>query len=101
MGPKLYTLAEIADELRYGGSDRERSVRRLFARHGVSMVRRDRFFVTERQYTALLEAMTCSQSAGVAVSITCVARSASGARNASSKSIDGDDLVRLELSCVG
>ena len=65
---KLYTLAEIADHLRYTGCDRERSVRRLFDRYGVPVLRRDRstFLVTEKQLASLLEAMECSPSENAA-----------------------------------
>jgi hypothetical protein len=47
--PKLFTLDEVAETLRYVGTDRERSVRRAFTRHGISILRRDRgtFLVTE------------------------------------------------------
>ena len=52
---KLHTLAEVAEELRYTGRDRERSVRRLFNRHGIALLRRDRgtFLVTDQQLAAL------------------------------------------------
>ncbi len=49
--PSLLSLAVIADRLHYAGSDRERSVRRLFARHEIPIIRRGRgvYFVTELQ----------------------------------------------------
>src|SRR5262245_35768505 len=52
----LLPLAVVADRLCYTGSDRERSVRRLFLRHGVPFIRRGRgaFFVTELQYASTL-----------------------------------------------
>ena len=83
----LYDLSEIADALHYTGADRERSVRRIFARHGIAILRRDRrtFLVTEQQYAALLEAIKCSPSAGEADSGTSVVRSVSVAKAASSK----------------
>ena len=54
----LLTLTEIADKLHYVGTDRERSVRRLFVKNGVPFIRRGRgvYFATERQYEALIEA---------------------------------------------
>jgi len=84
----LHTLTEIADLLRYTGNDRERSVRRLFQRYGVSIMRRDRgtFLATDQQLAALLEAMKCSQSANAAKSGTAAARSVSVGAPASSKS---------------
>ena len=61
---KLMTLTEIADALRYEGADRERSVRRLFERHNIPLLRRDRntFLATEDQFAAILEVMKCSPS---------------------------------------
>jgi hypothetical protein len=84
---KLYTLAEVADDLRYSGRDRERSVRRLFLRYGVPILRRDRgtFLITDQQLTALVDAMKCSPSENVVVFGTSVARSASVAKPVASK----------------
>src|SRR5262245_59015811 len=85
----LLTLETIAERLHYTGSDRERSVRRLFAQHRVPIIRRGRsaHFVTEQQYAALLEALTtCSHSEGAVQNSTSVARSVSGARRATSQS---------------
>ncbi len=64
MTARPLTLSEVADLLRYDGKDRERSVRRLFRKYGVSIIRRDRntFLVLPNQYKALMEAMTCSPS---------------------------------------
>jgi integrase len=65
----MLTLATVAERLHCDGRDRERSVRRLFERHGVCMIRRGRraYFVTEGQYAELIEKMTvCSQSGGEA-----------------------------------
>jgi hypothetical protein len=55
---ELYTLDEAADYLRYRGRDRQRSVRRLFQRHRIPLLRRDRgtFLVSAQQPAALLEA---------------------------------------------
>jgi hypothetical protein len=88
--PPLLSLAIIADRLQYAGSDRERSVRRLFARHHVPLKLRGRiYFATEDLYHALLEAMTtCPSPSESAASIsTRVARSVSGGKRESSKSI--------------
>jgi hypothetical protein len=84
---KLYTLAEIAYELRYSGRDHERSVRRLFQRFGIQILRRDRgtFLVTEHQLAALVDAMKCSPSENVVAFGTSVARSASVAKPVASK----------------
>jgi hypothetical protein len=85
----LLPLGAIADRLNYVGRDRERSVRRLFAKLGVPIVKRSRgvYFVTEEQYEALIEAMTCSPSEGAAKISICAGRSVSGAKNGSSRSI--------------
>jgi|SRR5262245_22510940 hypothetical protein len=86
----LLTLTEIADKLHYVGTDRERSVRRLFVKHGVPFIRRGRgvYFATERQYEALIEAMTtCSTLGGAAKTSTSGGRSVSGAKRGSSRSI--------------
>ena len=86
----LLPLTTIADRLHYDGTDRERSVRRLFVKHGVPFIRRGRgvYFATEQQYEALIEAMTtCSTSGGAAKTFTSGGRSVSGAKRGSSKSI--------------
>ncbi len=64
MTARPLTLSEVADLLRYDGKDRERSVRRLFRKYGVSIIRRDRntFLVLPEQYKALMEKMTCLPS---------------------------------------
>src|SRR6516164_6610342 len=86
--PNLYTLDEVAGHLRYEGRDRERSVRRLFQRHRIPLVRRDRgtFLVSDGELAALVEAMKCSPSESAAGSTTSAARSASVAKPAGSKS---------------
>src|SRR6266446_837475 len=85
---KLFTIAEVADLLRYTGRDRERSVRRLFERCRIPLLRRDRgtFLATEEQVEGLLEAMKCSPSESAAGSTTSVGRSGSVAKPAGSKS---------------
>ena len=86
----LLPLTTIADRLHYVGIDRERSVRRLFAKYSVPIVKRGRgsYFVTEQQYEALIEAMTiCSTSGGAAKISTSVGRSVWVAKRGSSKSI--------------
>jgi hypothetical protein len=62
--PQTFTLLDLADALHYTGSDRERSVRRLFDRHGISLLRLDRrtFRATGEQVAALMEAMKYSRS---------------------------------------
>ena len=72
----FFTLGEIADEFRYTGRDRERSVRRLFLRLGIPLLRRDRatFLVTEEQRSSLIEAMKCSPYADAEKSGTSGAR---------------------------
>jgi hypothetical protein len=85
----LVPLEVVADRLCYTGSDRERSVRRLFSRHGVPIIRRGRgiYFVTELQYAALIEAMTTfSPSGSAAKNSTSGGRSGWGGKRASSKS---------------
>ena len=74
---RLLTLTEVADILRYEGKDRERSVRRLFDRLGVPMLRRDRntYLVTEQQLDTIRKAITCSQSENEAGFTTAAARS--------------------------
>jgi hypothetical protein len=86
----MLPLATIAERLHYNGCDWERSVRRLFQRHGVPMIKRGRgaYFVTEAQYAELIEKMTtCSASGAEAKrkSGTSAARSVSGARRVSSQ----------------
>ena len=85
---RLYTLAEVADDLRYEGKDRERSVRRLFDRLGVPMLRRDRntYLVTEQQLDTIRKAITCSQSENEADFIIAAARSVSVKRPGKLKS---------------
>src|SRR6516165_3676956 len=88
-GSELCRLSTIADRLHYMGRDRERSVRRLFERHRVSIIKRSRgaYFVTEAQYAELIEKMTtCSQSGAEARTSTSVGRSVSGRKRASSRS---------------
>jgi len=90
MSVVLLPLTTIADRLQYAGKDRVRSVRRLFARHDIPIIKRSRgaYFTTEQQYTALIEAMIkCSPSASAANSSTSVARSVSAGKRASSKNI--------------
>jgi hypothetical protein len=84
-----HTLAEIAARLRIPGRDKERTVRRLFERHHIGILRLNHrtFLVTPRQFAALLDAMTCSPSEGAAKSTTSEARSALVVRRASSKNI--------------
>ena len=92
----LLTLTTVANRLHYLGRDRERSVRRLFAQHGVSMIRRGRraYFVTECQYTALIEKLTtCLPSGAEARTTTSVVRSVSGGKRASSKSILAEQIA--------
>jgi hypothetical protein len=98
--PPLLSLAIIADRLQYAGSDRERSVRRLFERHEIPIIRRGRgaYFATERQYAALLEAMTtCSHSGkgSTAKSSTSAVRSVSGARRESSQNILAEQIAAI------
>lgn len=85
----MLPLATIAERLHYSGRDWERSVRRLFQRHDVSMIRRGRgaYFVTEAQYAELIEKITtCSRSGVEAKTSTSVVRSVSGGKRASSRS---------------
>jgi len=100
----LLSLATIAERLHYSGRDRVRSVRRLFARHGVSMIRRGRaaYFVTEDQYAELIEKMTiCSPSGSGANTSTFAVRSVSGRRSASSKSILAEQIAATMLKRTG
>src|SRR5215469_2630295 len=95
-GSAMLTLATVADRLHYTGRDRERSVRRLFALQGVSMIRRGRrvYFVTEWQYAELIEKMTtCSPSGNGANTSTCAVRSVSGGKRASSKNILAEQIA--------
>ena len=93
---KVYELSEIAEILHYTGRDRERSVRRVFKRHGIPILRRDRntFLATEQQLNALLEVMKCSAPAAAGGSGTSVARSVSVAKPASSKSTLRDAIAK-------
>ena len=54
----MHSLATIAARLHYSGRDRERSVRRLFARHRVPIIKRGRgaYFVSDAQFTELIDA---------------------------------------------
>lgn len=83
----LYTMEELADELRYTGADRVRSVRRLFQRYSIPILRRDRgtFLATDAMVAALLEAMKCSPSENGDRSGISVERSVSVVRSAGSK----------------
>src|SRR6476646_9370584 len=95
-GASLIPLRTIAERLHYNGRDRERSVRRLFARHGVPMIRRGRgvYLVTEGLYVELIEKMTtCSPSGSGANTGTSAVRSESGGKRASSKSILAERLA--------
>jgi hypothetical protein len=91
---KLFTLDEVATTLRYIGTDRERSVRSLFRRHGITILRRDHdtwLVVTEAQLAMLMEALDqCSRSeSDAAASITSAERSASAAPRESSTNKHG------------
>jgi hypothetical protein len=93
---ELMEFATIADRLHIDGKDRERSVRRLFARYKVKFIKRGRggYLASEDQFKALIEAMTiCSPSEDAARNSTSVVRSVSGARRASSKSILQDAIA--------
>src|SRR5262249_32670598 len=74
---RMLSLTTIAQRLHYGGRDRKRSVRRLFARLGVPMIRRGRgvYFVTDQQYAQLIEKMTCLPSGSAANISTSAVRS--------------------------
>jgi hypothetical protein len=92
----MLPLATIAERLHYSGRDWERSVRHLFRRHDVPMIKRGRgaYFVTEGQYAELIEKMTtCSRSDAEANISTSAARSVSGGRRTSSKNILADRLA--------
>src|SRR5262249_54690238 len=92
----IVPLATIAERLHYSGRDQERSVRRLFQRHGVPMIKRGRgaYFVTEAQYAELIEKMTtCSRSGVEANTSTSAVRSVSGRKGVSSKNILAERLA--------
>ena len=94
----LLTLTTVANRLHYLGRDRERSVRRLFAQHGVSMIKRGRraYFITEWQYAALIEKMTtCLPSGAEARTTTSEVRSVSGRKRGSSKSILAEQIAAM------
>lgn len=57
MSVVLLPLTTIADRLQYSGKDRVRSVRRLFARHDIPIIKRSRgaYFTTEQQREAAYE----------------------------------------------
>ena len=84
----LLSFATIAERLHYTGVDAERSVRRLFDKHGVPFIRRGGgvYFATEQQFNLLLESMTCSRSGDAENTSISAGRSVSGAKPASSKS---------------
>ena len=86
---RLRTLKEVADDLHYRGIDRERSVRRLFARMGIKILRPSRgiYLVTDLQFEQLIEAMTCLPCGSAEEIGTSVVRSVSGAKRESSKNI--------------
>jgi len=93
---ELLPLSTIADRLHYTGRDRERSVRRLFVRHRVPIIKRGRgaYLVTEGQFAKLIEKMTTCLPSGVeAKTSISVARSVSGAKRASSKSILAEQIA--------
>ena len=94
-GNEFLTLAEVAELLRYAGKDRERSVRRLFARHRISLVRRDRgtFLVTPDQLRRLIEALECSPSESAEDIFMSVERSVSVRKRKSSRSTLRDAIV--------
>src|SRR6516165_8036627 len=101
---ELYPLSTIADRLHYMGRDRERSVRRLFERLRVPMIKRSRgaYFVTEAQYAELIEKMTtCSRSGVEAKTSISVARSVSGAKHASLKSILAEQIAVTMQKPIG
>ena len=92
----MHSLATIAEKLQYSGRDRERSVRRLFARHRVPIIKRGRgaYFVSDAQFAELIEKMTtCLPSGAEATTSTSVARSVSGGKRASSKSILAEQIA--------
>src|SRR4051812_19902669 len=88
--PDLLTLAVVAERLGYAGRDRDRSVRRLFDRHGVPIIRCGRgvYWVTEALYQELLGRMTtCSRSGNAENTSTSAVRSVSARKRESSQSI--------------
>jgi hypothetical protein len=90
LAANLLTVDDVADRLHFAGLNRNRWFQRLFMRHGVQFIRRGKgvYFVTERQYAALIEAMTtCSQSESAANTSTSAVRSVSGGKRASSRNI--------------
>ena len=88
MPERLIELEEIARRLKFDGTDLRRSVRRVFDRHHVPLIKRGRnnFFATEAQYALLMERMECLQSEKKANGTTVEARSVSGRRSRGSKS---------------
>jgi hypothetical protein len=93
---EMLALATIAERLHYSGRDRERSVRRLFQRRGVPMIKRGRgaYFVTESQYAELIEKITtCSRSDAEANTSMSAVRSVLGGKRTSSKNILADRLA--------
>ena len=93
---KMLPLATIAETLHYSGRDRERSVRRLFARHRVPIIKRGRgaYFVTEAQFAELIEKMTTCLPSGVeAKTSTSAVRSVSGVKRESSKNILAEQIA--------
>ena len=103
MALKLHTLAEVADDLRYTGTDRERSVRRLFQRYRIPILRRDRgtFLATDQQLAARLEAMKCSPSESAVESGTSVARSVLVVKPVASKSTLRDAISEQMQKATG
>jgi hypothetical protein len=98
---ELCPLSVIAERLHFMGPDRERSVRRLFERHRVSIIKRGPgvYFATAAQYAELIEKMTtCSQSGVEAKTSISVARSVSGGKRASSKSILAERIAATTLT---
>jgi hypothetical protein len=102
---KLFTLDEVATILRYIGTDRERSVRGLFRRHGITILRRDHdtWLVTEAHLATLMEALDqCSRlESDAAASITSAERSASAAPRESSTKQARDLIAERMLKRTG
>src|SRR4051812_12108465 len=88
-------LETIADRLQYHGCDRVRSVRRLFAKHRMPVIKRGRgaYATTEQTFAALIEAMTCSPSESAANISTSAVRSVSAKKCESSKSILAEQIA--------
>lgn len=84
---RLLTLEEVADRLRIEGKDRRRSVRELFRKYDVPIIRKKNSLVSEEQFKALVKAMTFSLSGNAVGSITSGARSVSVPRGGGSKNI--------------